>query len=577
MHFFTDYSSSDTDAVLIAKQWAGDKLSTENLCLIEFLSTLASSLQNVVGRASVFILKMEIQCLKLLLSTLTHLTGKETHSESTEMLLRLVQRNQWTPTETVTLLKALSQKYAEDVSITEVLKLVQAYDISPEWTDESGHTLVQALDFAGPERFHQDFLNTLRRNNESSLPAALAEVKMLWNLDDSVVDMIKNITTGVLQYAENAPKDAPFVKDSFTRDPLNADDLQKSLSQLCKAVFDTKGWWPTVRQMLRWCALVLTQKSGELQLVGVEEDPCVTAMFAATQVCMGNKLDIVLSADVPSEEQTKEWSDFYKHLGISLNTNMKKTNASYREVYEADIVYGTISDFISDYFQYGIEGMGTGNPQLRRGFIIEQQSLSSSHNLELSRLKDNDSLVFAAEVLQSIMGKFQSEDMELRHKFLKALFQVLHTNLNNDTNTGNKIITISKKVSGKELPSNEVFVLTFLENLLRVVTRETEAEKNRTSPAGKWCLEILFDCAEQFQDSTAQIKELFQMVSNLRLWSPMEALNLIGALTDHHHDEDCISIMKILHLMATYQVSSTWTDKDNQSLLKLLSQLELRI
>ncbi|CAL8348021.1 unnamed protein product, partial [Merluccius merluccius] len=53
-------------------------------------------------------------CLNHLLSTLTHLNGKETHSESTEMLLRLVQTNQWTPTEAVTLLKALSQKYTED-------------------------------------------------------------------------------------------------------------------------------------------------------------------------------------------------------------------------------------------------------------------------------------------------------------------------------------------------------------------------------------------------------------------------------------------------------------------------------
>ncbi|CAL8249408.1 unnamed protein product, partial [Merluccius merluccius] len=155
--------------------------------------------------------------------------------------------------------------------------------------------------------------------------------------------------------------------------------------------------------MLRWCALVLTEKSGVLQLVGVEEDPCVTAMLAATQVCMGNKLDIVLSCDVHSEERTKEWSDFYKYLGISLNTNMKKTNASYRDVYEADIVYGTINDFVSDYFQYGIEVMETGNPQLSRGFIIEEQSLSSSPNLELTRIKDNDSLVFAAEVLQNLM------------------------------------------------------------------------------------------------------------------------------------------------------------------------------
>lgn len=568
MHFFSDHGSSDTDGVLIAKQWAEDELSTQHLFPIEFLSTLTSSLQNTVGRASVFILKMEIQCLKLLLSTLTHLNGEETHSGSTEMLLRLVQRNQWTPTEAVTLLKTLSQKYAEDVSITEVLTLVQVYDISPEWTDESGHSLIQALDFAGP---HQDFQKTLRRKDESSLVPALAELQVLWNLDDSVIDKIKNITTGVLYYSENAPKDATFMKDSFKCVSLNADDIQNSLSQLCKAVFDTKGWWPTVRQMLRWCALVLTEKSGALQLVGVEEDPCVTAMFAVTQVCMGNKLDIVLSSDVHSEEPTTEWSDFYKYLGISLNTNMKKTNAAW-DVYEADIVYGTINDFVSDYFQYGIEVMETGNPLLSRGFIIEERSLSSSHNLELSRLKNDDSLVFAAEVLQNLIGKFHSEDMELKHRFIKALFQVLHTNLNKDTNTDDKIITISKTISGKGLPSHEVFILTFLENLLKVVTEETESEKHRTSPAGKWCLETLFACAEQFQASTTA-KELFQIVSNLeaqRLWSPVEALNLLGALTDHHHDKDCISIMKILHLMATYQVSSKWTDENNQSLLTLL-------
>ncbi|XP_036930196.1 uncharacterized protein LOC119006011 [Acanthopagrus latus] len=63
------------------------------------------------------------------------------------------------------------------------------------------------------------------------------------------------------------------------------------------------------------------------------------------------------------------------------------------------------------------------------------------------------------------------------------------------------------------------------------------------------------------------------MVSNLgeqRLWSPVEALNLLGALTDHQHNDGCISIMKILHLMATYQVSSNWKDENNQSLLELL-------
>lgn len=74
-------------------------------------------------------------------------------------------------------------------------------------------------------------------------------------------------------------------------------------------------------------------------------------MLAATQACMGNKLDIVVSSDVHSEEQTIEWSDFYKHLGISLNTNMKKTSTSYKDIYQADIVYGTIIDFVSKYLQ----------------------------------------------------------------------------------------------------------------------------------------------------------------------------------------------------------------------------------
>ncbi|XP_036929417.1 uncharacterized protein LOC119005671, partial [Acanthopagrus latus] len=571
MHSLTVSGGSDTDAVVIAKHWAEDELSAEQLFLVDFLGTLTSSLQSVVGRATVFILQMEIQCLKLLLSTLTHVN--ETISGSTEMILRLVQTSQWTPTEAVTLLKALSQKHAEDVSIAEVLTLVQLYDLSPDWTDESGRSLIQVLDSAGPERFHQDLQKTLRRKDELSLAADLADLKMSCNVSDSVIDVIRDVTTGVLQYSENAPKDAPLTNKPFKFETLNADDIQNFLSWLCEAVFDTKGWRPTVKQMLRWCELVLTQKSEAPQLVGVEEDPCVAAMFAATQVCMGNKLDIVLSSDVQSEEWAQEWSDFYEHLGISFNTNVKTTSASYRDVYEADIVFGTMDDFVSDYFRHGVEAMETGNLQLGRGFIITRQSLSASNYLELSRLRDNDSLVFAAEVLQSLLGKFHSKDMKLRHRFIQAFFQVLHTNL------GHKIITISKKIAGKALSSAEVFLLTFVETLLRVVTEETDGEENSTCPAGIWCLEVLFVCVDKFQASKEETKELFQMVSNLieqTIWSPVEALNLLGALTNHHHDEGCVSIRKILHLMATYQVSSTWTDENNQSLLKLSNSLRTK-
>ncbi|KAJ8247900.1 hypothetical protein GJAV_G00251850 [Gymnothorax javanicus] len=217
---------------------------------------------------------------------------------------------------------------------------------------------------------------------------------------------------------------------------MSTDDIQDSLCQLCRAVFYTKGWWPTVKQMLRWSALVLTEKGKALELVGVEEDQCVTAMFAATQVLLGNRLDIVLSSDIDSEEQIKEWSDFYKHLGISVATNMKKNNASRSDVYEADIVYGTMHDFVSDYLQYGLDVMGREKRQLSRGFIIEERSVTASHKLELLTLKDNDDLAFAAEILQSLMGKFHSEDMELRHRDAEEWTNFyLYFDITADTNT----------------------------------------------------------------------------------------------------------------------------------------------
>ncbi|KAM4552135.1 LOW QUALITY PROTEIN: uncharacterized protein PAE49_015653 [Odontesthes bonariensis] len=563
MHFFTNSNSSDTDAVLIANQWAEGELTTEHLIATEFLSILTSSLDDAVNRNSMFIFNTEIQCLKLLLSTLTHLNDKETHSESTEMVLRLMETNQWTPMEALALLKVLSGKCTNDVSITRVLMLIQVYDISPEWTDEFGFF----DDFVDSERFHEDFQKILRKIDGSSLRVALEELRLSQKLDDCVIDMIENITTDVLQHSE---KVSTLQKDDLKCGALNAADLQKCLSRLCKAVFDTKGWWPTVKHMLQWCVLMLKEKTGVPQLVGVEEDPCAIAMFAATQVSFGNKVDIVLSSDGQAEEQTKEWSDFYKNIGVSLNTNTRENDATFQDVYQADIVYGTLDNFVSDYFENSIKLMETGIPERIRGYIIEEQCLSSFHNLKLSRLNDNDSLESVAKVLKNLMCKFQSHDMAQKQSFIEAFFKLLHMNLNKDTNPESKITNILKKTTGKGLSSKEIFIFTFLENLLRVVTGEKEAEKNLTSSADKWCLEVLFACAEELLGLKEEVKDIFQMVSDLGLWSPAETLNLLGELTDHHYDEGCISIMKILHLMATYQVSSKWTDDRNRSFLKLL-------
>ncbi|KAF6733932.1 Protein translocase subunit SecA [Oryzias melastigma] len=567
MHFFTDSNSSDTDAVLIAKQWAEDELSAGLLFPTEFLGILISSLQNAVERESVFTLKMEIKTLKLLLSTLMDLNTKETHSESTGMVLRLVKENQWTPMEALNLLQRLSQKCEQEASITGLLTLVKVYDVSPDWRDDSGRSLTEAIDFA--ENINEDFPKILRKSDERNLLAALAELKLSQNLDDSMIEMIKNITKNVLMYSEHPEKHSTCMKDSIKSGSLSTDDLQSCLSLLCKAVFDSKGWWPSVKHMLQWCVMLLKEKTQVPQLVGTTADQCVLAMYAALQVCRGNKLDIVLNSDIQSDERMKEWSGFYTSLGISFNTN-KTTETSSQEVYEADIVYGTFSDFVSDYIQHSKEVMGKGVPQLPRGFLIEEQSLDSLENLDLSKLTSKDLLMFGAQVLQNIMQRYKSLEMKPRKQCVKALFQVLHSNMNKDLNTESPISNILTKVSGQTLQSNEIFILTILENLVRVVCGEAEA--------GRWCLEDLLSCARQIQGLNEETKQIFETVLNLsrHAWSPVETLNLLGALTQHHSTEGCTSIMKVLHLLETYQVSSTWTDDSNQTLLDLLGSYQTK-
>ncbi|XP_061100366.1 uncharacterized protein LOC133130114 [Conger conger] len=410
MHLFTE--DDDSDAVHIAKQWAEGDLSAETLFVLNFLYTLTESLQNVVGMASVFVLKMEIQCLRLLLSILTHLNGKDAHKEVAEMHISLVQTNGWSPIEALTLLKLLSDRYAEDASISKILTLVQVYDVSPMWKDNCERSLIEAIELSGPEHFYTTFLETLE-NQDLDNYDALAALRESWNFDESVMKRvltITNNTSNTLQNSQNDAKDVQALRRDFDG---NFDDnqMQEMLTQLCKAVFHTKGWWPSRRQMMHWSAAVLAEKSQPVKLVGFEEDPCITAMIAAVQICTGNKLDIVLSSGALSEQETKEWSDFYKVLGISVNTNRRNTNESF-EVYEADIVYGSIEDFVTDYLQYSFEVVEAGRPQLIRGFIIEKGCLSTGRSLKFSRLKGNEALASVVEELQSLMGKLSSEEME---------------------------------------------------------------------------------------------------------------------------------------------------------------------
>ncbi|CAB1428409.1 unnamed protein product, partial [Pleuronectes platessa] len=350
MHFFTDPGSCD--AALIAKQWAEQDLTAEDLFLIEFLGTLTTSLQSAVGRATTFILKMEILCLELLLSTLKHLNGKKRHVGCIEILLRIVQTNKWTPTEAVTLLKVLSEKYKEDAPITEVLTLVQVYDLSPEWTDDSGHSVAQALDVLGPERFLLDFC---------WWPTVLQMLR--WCM---LVLTEKTETQGLVG--------------------VKLDPCVTAMFAATKVLMEK--WWPRATQLTSWCFLALSDTGKLLEMGTGEGKSCVIAMFAALRVLRGEKVDVVSSSSVLCQRDAEEWNHFYKYFDITADTNTNKTKDEDRKkCYQKDVVYGTIETFAADHLRQIFEMKDVRTDRSYQCIIIDEvDSLLLDQGVQLTYL-----------------------------------------------------------------------------------------------------------------------------------------------------------------------------------------------
>lgn len=566
-------SGQPCDATLVARRWAGDSdVSGEQLCLLEFLSDLLLSLQRVAEEDSFAIQTVEIQCLKVLLVTLSDLQAekKKARRRITEKLLRLVASNGWTPVQALTLLRELSFRYQdEEKAICKILTLAHLYDV-PEWTEESGQSLLQALDSAGPNPSCEDLLKSVGRTTQDGLTTALSEYRMAGSVDSRMLETMESITIRALQQSVEEHDGSQGAKNSIK----GATDTEDLLFEICTAVSLSKGFWPTARQMLRWCELVLLlpQKTEDLHVE--DEDQCVAAMFAAALVRSQHKLDVVVSSNTAVEERLQEWLDFYRHLGISVLSSSRQRIASHGDDSKVDIVYGTVEDFVSDYLQHCVEDTAdtkTGNVSLAScKFIVEKQIMTSIHKLEFSELEQSEFLTFTTDVLQSLMRQFHSKAVDLMPLFMRTLLKVLRIKPNQAQSA--KFIHILQKISETSLSSSQVFSLTFLESLLKALSKDTESDEKKASMAAGWCSQVLFDCLERFQASKEETKAVFWILSELgaqRLWSPADALSLLLTLTEHHYDEGCLSIKKILHLLLTYQVSSRWRNEQKQSFLDL--------
>ncbi|KAJ8358507.1 hypothetical protein AAFF_G00433710 [Aldrovandia affinis] len=139
----------------------------------------------------------------------------------------------------------------------------------------------------------------------------------------------------------------------------DTEDLQEILAVLCKAVHKCKfqgKWWPRATQMISWCFLALSNTGKLLEMGTGEGKSCVIAMFAVLRALRGEKVDVVSSSSVLCQRDAEEWVNFYKHFGITVDTNTNKTEDGDRKAcYQKDVVYGTIETFAADHLRQTFE------------------------------------------------------------------------------------------------------------------------------------------------------------------------------------------------------------------------------
>ena len=172
--------------------------------------------------------------------------------------------------------------------------------------------------------------------------------------------MVAREVLTILDEASFLPKALGYKKLLSERDVPKEVDFVKKLSKhvavLCSAVYLSMGYCPWVTQIVACISLILSgvKKGKLLQIQTGEGKSTVIAMLAVFLAISGKEVDIVTSSPVLAARDAKDWSKFYKSLGVSVSHNTdigKDPNtdlADNRTCYRNQIVYGTFQSFAGD-------------------------------------------------------------------------------------------------------------------------------------------------------------------------------------------------------------------------------------
>ena len=242
-----------------------------------------------------------------------------------------------------------------------------------------------------------------------------------------------------------------------------------------------------------------------LDLATGEGKSLVIAAMATIKALKGIKVDIACSSSILATRDESEWKPFYEYFGLKSSVSTScLSRTKVKEVYESDVVYGTVHSFSADVLKQEFEGNTTRN---KRGFeclIIDevdnltidnclQQTLLSSRATGMHHL--NSLLI---RIWQIVIGFFPLPDnkgfFNSPQFFVNGIESILALN-------------VAPKEEAEE--KNENADMSFLDGFFGILLRIAEDGKVQSMDKIKSAFEMSDSKAQFMKDCKEIIQEEF--------------------------------------------------------------------
>ena len=226
-----------------------------------------------------------------------------------------------------------------------------------------------------PEKSLDDLYTELQELNSS--PESLSKIEKM----KLVFSAFCELQNKLMPLADNKPINecseeeilsiiTEYRSNNFFKDPENIAEL---LALIARAVYLDSHYEVRNVQILSVINFLLSNDKGLLlQIATGEGKSTITAMLAIAKVLQGESVDIVTSSPILALRDAVEKAKFYSMFGITVSHNCGNQQSGFKECYNADVVYGDVSNFQYDYLRHEYELFGTRGDR-KFGVIIADE------------------------------------------------------------------------------------------------------------------------------------------------------------------------------------------------------------